>query len=65
MTAGSKTEKALHALLFHPEEGFLAWILHLRERFDLKPELNVHGMANWFRNNWNTFRDSLSVPTDR
>jgi hypothetical protein len=65
MTAGSKTEKALHALLFHPEAGFLAWILHLRERFDLKPELNVHGMANWFRKNWNTFRDSLSVPADR
>jgi hypothetical protein len=61
MTAGSKTEKALHALLFHPEEGFLAWILHLRERFDLKPELNVHDMANWFRDNWSTVRDSLSV----
>jgi|ERR1700674_199821 len=65
MTAGSKTEKALHALLFHPEEGFLAWILDLRERFALKPELNVHAMANWFRENWSTVRDSLSVPAGR
>jgi hypothetical protein len=62
MTIGSKTEKALHSLLFHPEEGFLAWILHLRERFALKPELNVHDMALWFRDNWRTVRDSLSVP---
>lgn len=65
MMAGSKSEKALHTLLFHPEEGFLAWILHLRERFDLKPELNVHGMANWFRDNWSTVRDSLSVAASR
>jgi hypothetical protein len=63
MTAGSKTEKALHTLLFHPEEGFLAWILDLRERFALKAELNVHGMANWFRDNWSTVRNSLSVQT--
>jgi hypothetical protein len=65
MTAGSKTEKALHALLFHPEEGFLAWILDLRERFALKPELNVHAMANWFRENWSTARDSLRIPAGR
>lgn len=65
MTVGSKTEKALHALLFHPEEGFLAWILYLRERFALKPELNVRDMANWFRDNWSTVMDSLSVPAGR
>jgi hypothetical protein len=65
MTAGSKSEKALHTLLFHPEEGFLAWFLHLRERFDLKPELNVQAMADWFRDNWSTVRDSLSVPAGR
>lgn len=65
MTAGSKTEKALHTLLFHPEEGFLAWILHLRERFALEPELNVHGLANWCRDNWSTVRNSLSVQTHR
>jgi hypothetical protein len=62
MTVGSKTEKALHALLFHPEEGFVAWILSLRERFDLKPEWNVHEMANWFRDNWSAVTESLSVP---
>jgi len=30
MTSGSKTARALHRLLFHPEDGFIAWICHLR-----------------------------------
>jgi hypothetical protein len=63
MEAGSKTEKALHTLLFHPEEGFLAWVLDLRERFGLKAEANVQDVANWFRNNWSAVTESLSVPT--
>jgi hypothetical protein len=63
METGSKTEKALHTLLFHPEEGFLAWALDLRDRFGMKAEANVQEMANWFRDNWNAVSESLGVPT--
>ena len=28
---GSSTARALHALLFHPEEGLLVWMAHLGE----------------------------------
>jgi hypothetical protein len=63
METGSKTEKALHTLLFHPEEGFLAWVLDLRDRFGMKAEANVQEMANWFRDNWNAVSESLGVPT--
>src|SRR4029077_7170513 len=49
MKTGSKAEKALHLLFFHPQEGFLAWILDLRERFSLKVGANVHEMAKWFQ----------------
>jgi len=30
-TAGSRTQRALHALLFHPESGLLAGLLDLEE----------------------------------
>jgi len=63
MEVGSKTEKALHTLLFHPEEGFLAWVLDLRNRFGLKTEASVEDMANWFRNNWSAVTESLRVRT--
>jgi hypothetical protein len=59
MRVGSKTEKALHHLLFHPEDGFLAWILDLRERFGWKREANVLEMAEWCRKNWNSIIKSL------
>lgn len=29
MRAGSKIEKALHSLYFHPETGFISWIIHI------------------------------------
>ncbi|MGO9269935.1 MAG: hypothetical protein ACLQOO_06750 [Terriglobia bacterium] len=58
MVSGTKTEKALHHLLFHPQEGFLAWILDLRERFNLLNDLNVSGMAEWCRANWSVVVDS-------
>lgn len=29
MTAGTKTEKALHELLFHPQTGFIPWLHHV------------------------------------
>jgi hypothetical protein len=59
MRAGNKTEKALHQLLFHPREGFLAWVLDLRERLGLKREANVHEMAIWCQANWSTVAKSL------
>ncbi|WP_339302028.1 hypothetical protein NSQ80_08190 [Paenibacillus sp. FSL K6-2441] len=31
MTRGSKTQRALHELYFHPENGLVTWMLHLRE----------------------------------
>lgn len=60
MLGGTKTEKALHYLLFHPEEGFLAWVLDLRERFGRGGEGSVGGLADWCRNNWSVVVASLS-----
>jgi len=60
MRAGSKTEKALHRLLFHPEDGFVAWILDLRERFAWQAEANVLEMATWCRQNWRKVIESWS-----
>jgi hypothetical protein len=36
-TVGSRTARALHALLFHPDDGLIAWILSLRETGYLHP----------------------------
>jgi hypothetical protein len=59
MRAGSKTEKALHHLLFHPQEGFLAWLLDLRARFEWKPDANVGEIAQWCGRNWKAVAKSL------
>lgn len=59
MRAGNKTEKALHRLLFHPQDGFLAWVLDLRERLGFSREANVYEMANWCRTNWSAVVESL------
>jgi len=61
MKIGSKPEKALHLLLFHPQEGFLAWILDLGERFSLKVGANVHEMAKWFQDNWSAVAESFGA----
>ncbi|MBI1940704.1 MAG: hypothetical protein HYS33_04250 [Acidobacteria bacterium] len=63
MRSGSKTEKALHHLLFHPEEGFLAWILDLRARFGWKAEANIREMAEWCQKNWKAVAESLCRET--
>ncbi len=34
---GSATARALHALLYHPEEGLLVWMVHLGETGALEP----------------------------
>jgi hypothetical protein len=59
MNAGSKTEKALHRLIFNPDDGFLAWILDLRERFQWKRESNVSEIAAWCRDHWDAVVESL------
>ena len=38
MTTGSKVQKALHELYFHPETGFVVWLRHLAEVLGLPTE---------------------------
>lgn len=52
MNSGGKAEKALHLLLFHPEEGLIAWLLHLRATFGWKSGMGVLEMAEWCRDHW-------------
>jgi hypothetical protein len=35
----------LHWLVFHPEHGFIAWLLDLRRRFDLPADADVFEIA--------------------
>ena len=59
MQTGSKTEKVLHRLLFHPQEGLIAWLLDLKETFGWR-EMNVHQMAQWCQSNWKSVVEELS-----
>jgi hypothetical protein len=59
MQVGSKTEKALHFLLFHPQDGLLAWLLDLRERFGWGAGWDVTALADWSRQHWDAVRDEL------
>ena len=52
MTTGSKTEKSLHRMLFHPQEGLIAWLLDLKGRLGWKQEMSVFQMAQWCQSNW-------------
>jgi len=45
MRVGGKTARALHWLVFHPEHGFIAWLLDLRRRFDLPADADVFEIA--------------------
>lgn len=45
MRSRSKTVRALHELYFHPEEGLLAWLLHLRREFNWPNDWNIKQMA--------------------
>jgi len=47
MRIGGKTARALHELYFHPEEGLLAWLLHLRRAFDWPADWNIKQMAEF------------------
>jgi hypothetical protein len=47
MQTGGKTARALLELYFHPEDGLIAWLLHLRRRFDWPREWNIIEMAEF------------------
>ena len=47
MKTRGKTARALLELCFHPEEGLLAWLLHLRRAFDWPVEWNIKQMAEF------------------
>jgi dihydroorotate dehydrogenase len=47
MNVGSKIDRALHRLFFDPEEGFLAWLCHLRKAFGWPAQMNVRQMAEF------------------
>jgi hypothetical protein len=47
MKTGGKTARAILELCFHPEEGVLAWLLHLRKLFDWPVEWNIKQMAEF------------------
>jgi hypothetical protein len=47
MKTGGKTARALLELYFHPAEGLLAWLLHLRRLFDWPVEWNIKQMADF------------------
>src|SRR6185295_4030786 len=47
MKTGGKTARALLELYFHPAEGLLAWLLHLRRVFEWPVEWNIKQMAEF------------------
>jgi hypothetical protein len=47
MRTGSKTARALHELYFHPEEGLIAWLMHLRRAFAWPADWNIKQMAEF------------------
>ena len=47
MKTGGKTARALLELYFHPEDGLLAWLLHLRRLFEWPVEWNIKQMAEF------------------
>jgi len=59
MRAGNKTDKVLHQILFHPQDGFLVWLLDLGQRFGLKGAQNVAETAAWCRDHWDKIIESL------
>jgi hypothetical protein len=47
MQTGGKTARALLELCFHPDEGLLAWLLHLRRNFDWPVDWNIRQIAEF------------------
>jgi hypothetical protein len=54
MKTGGKTARALLELYFHPDDGLLAWLLHLRRLLDWPVKWNVKQMAEFFMEPNNT-----------
>ena len=48
MKTGGKTARALLELYFQPEEGLLAWLLHLRRLLGWPVDWNIKRMADFF-----------------
>jgi len=48
MKTGGKTARTLLELYFHPEEGLLAWLLHLRRLLGWPVDWNIKQMADFF-----------------
>lgn len=65
MRNGNKTEKCLHHLLFDPENGALAWLLDLQNRFAWKPGMNICQRARWCQENWAAVAGQLSPPENQ
>lgn len=52
MTVGSKTERALHELYFHPRNGLVTWMLHLRETGGIGQREGIASfreVTSWYR----------------
>src|SRR5215470_8078182 len=47
MKTGGKTARALLELYFHPDEGLLAWLLHLRRALDWPVDWDLKQMAEY------------------
>jgi hypothetical protein len=47
MKSGGKTARALLELYFHPEDGLLAWLLHLRRQLGWPVDWNIKRMAEF------------------
>jgi hypothetical protein len=62
MRSGSKTARALHELYFHPQEGLIAWLLHLRQAFDWPSAWNIKQMAEYCVDPANRVWDSTTAP---
>jgi hypothetical protein len=64
MKTGGKTARALLELYFHPEEGLLGWLLHLRRLLDWPVDWNVKQMAEFFiepaNNVWLEYASALN-----
>ena len=64
MKTGGKTARALLELYFHPDEGLIAWLLHVRRLFEWPDAWNIKQMAEFCfepaNNVWAAHESALS-----
>jgi hypothetical protein len=64
MQTGGKTQRGLFELYFHPKEGLLAWLLHLRHVYEWPEDWNIKRMAEFClepaNNVWATHESAVS-----